>query len=357
MQMISKLLERLSAQDISAAVISDPLSINYLTGYYSDPHERHMFLFLFADREPLLFLPELDTLRARETVNFPVLGYADAENPWEKLQTHLSPNYNKIALEFDQLTLSKFRGLETIFSGHFVDITPILNQLRLVKTADEIKKLHFAGQLADKAMQIGWDAIARGKTETDIIASIEYEMKRLGYAMSFDTMVLTGSKAANPHGIPDNTLIEDKSLLLFDLGIAANGYMSDITRTVAVGPIDAFKKEIYQLCLEAQLTALSSIKPGMTAGEVDASARSIIEKAGYGQYFNHRLGHGIGMGLHEFPSISAGNDFVIEEGMCFSVEPGIYIPNQVGVRIEDCGVVTKNGFELFTHTPKELRHY
>ena len=130
-----------------------------------------------------------------------------------------------------------------------------------------------------------------------------------------------------------------------------------MTRTVAVGQPDQFKKDIYNICLEAQLTALDFIKPGVTASEVDAAARNVIEKAGYGEYFNHRLGHGIGMDVHEFPSIMEGNDMVIEEGMCFSVEPGIYIPEKVGVRIEDCGYVTKDGFEVFTHTPKELLYF
>ena len=130
--------------------------------------------------------------------------------------------------------------------------------------------------------------------------------------------------------------------------------LSDMTRTVAVGKPDQFKKDIYNLTLEAQQAAIDFIKPGVTAHEVDRAAREVIEKAGYGEYFNHRLGHGIGMDVHEFPSIMEGNDMVIEEGMCFSVEPGIYIPGKVGVRIEDCGVVTKDGFDLFTSTSKDL---
>ena len=183
-------------------------------------------------------------------------------------------------------------------------------------------------------------------------------MKKQGVEkMSFDTMVLTGNNAANPHGIPGTNKIENNSLLLFDLGTDMHGYASDMTRTVAVGKPDQFKKDIYELCLEAQLTAQEFIKPGVLASEVDAAARNVIEKAGYGEYFNHRLGHGIGMTCHEFPSIMEGNDMEIQEGMCFSVEPGIYIPGKVGVRIEDCGHVTKSGFEVFTHTPKELLYF
>ena len=223
---------------------------------------------------------------------------------------------------------------------------------------NEIQKMIVAGDYADKAVNIGFDNISLDVTETDIIAQIEFGMKKIGInQMSFETMVLTGNNAANPHGIPGTNRIENDSLLLFDLGVVSQGYVSDMTRTVAVGQPDQFKKDIYNICLEAQLTALDFIKPGVTASEVDAAARNVIEKAGYGEYFNHRLGHGLGMDVHEFPSIMEGNDLVIEEGMCFSVEPGIYIPEKVGVRIEDCGYVTKDGFEVFTHTPKELLYF
>ncbi|WP_161978975.1 M24 family metallopeptidase [Streptococcus sp. S784/96/1] len=358
MSKITDLIKRLETHDLYAAVLSDPVTINYLTGYFADPHERHMYLFLFADKSPLLFLPALDVTRAEQTVDFPVVGYQDSENPWEKIKAVLpKTDFPKVAVEFDNLNVTKFKGLQSVFSGDFSDLTPVVQQMRLIKSADEIEKMFFVGDLADKAVQLGFEAISLDKTETDIIAEIEFGMKRLGYGMSFETMVLTGDNAANPHGIPSNNRLEKDALLLFDLGISANGYMSDMTRTVAVGKPDQFKQDIYKLCLEAQLAALDFIKPGVTASEVDAAARSVIEKAGYGEYFNHRLGHGIGMDVHEFPSIMAGNDMIIQEGMCFSVEPGIYIPGKVGVRIEDCGHVTKSGFEVFTTTPKELLYY
>lgn len=358
MTKIELLQKSLEKQEIYAAVVSDPVTINYLTGFYSDPHERYMFLFLTADKEPLLFLPALDVARAENQLHFPVVGYVDSENPWQKIKAVLpKTDFSKVAVEFEHLNVTKFKGLESVYSADFCDLTPTINHMRLIKSADEIEKMHFAGQLADEAVNIGFQSISFEKTETDIVAEIGFEMKRKGYDMSFETMVLTGNNAANPHGIPGANLIENDALLLFDLGIAANGYMSDMTRTVAVGKPDQFKQDIYALCLEAQLAAQDFIKPGVTASEIDNAARSVIEKAGYGEYFNHRLGHGIGMSVHEFPSIMDGNDLVIEEGMCFSVEPGIYIPNKVGVRIEDCGVVTKNGYDVFTKTPKTLLHY
>ena len=269
----------------------------------------------------------------------------DSENPWQKIKAGLaSTDIPIIYAEFDNLNVTKFQGLQTVFEGRFENLTPFIHDMRVIlKSADEIQKMIVAGDYADKAVNIGFDNISLDVTETDIIAQIEFGMKKIGInQMSFETMVLTGNNAANPHGIPGTNRIENDSLLLFDLGVVSQGYVSDMTRTVAVGQPDQFKKDIYNICLEAQLTALDFIKPGVTASEVDAAARNVIEKAGYGKYFNHRLGHGIGMDVHEFPSIMEGNDLIIEEGMCFSVEPGIYIPEKVGVRIEDCGYVTKD---------------
>ena len=342
-----------------AAIISDPVTIHYLTGFYSDPHERQMFLFVFTDQEPLLFVPALEVERASSTVSFSVVGYVDSENPWNKIKASLPVKGVKtVAVEFDNLILTKYHGLKTVFEqADFTNLTPFIQRMRLIKSADEIQKMLVAGQYADKAVNIGFDNISLNKTETDIIAQIDFAIKQEGYEMSFETMVLTGNNAANPHGIPGANKIENNALLLFDLGCMVNGYASDMTRTVAFGQPDQFKKDIYHLTLEAQQAALDFIKPGVTAHEVDRAARQVIEKAGYGEYFNHRLGHGIGMDVHEFPSIMEGNDMVIEEGMCFSVEPGIYIPGKVGVRIEDCGYVTKNGFELFTETSKDLLYF
>ena len=173
--------------------------------------------------------------------------------------------------------------------------------------------------------------------------------------MSFDTIVQSGANAADPHGAPLKDLIKPNELCLFDLGVVSEGYMSDASRTVAFGKIDDRSKEIYDVCLEAQLAAQDAAKPGITAAELDKIARDVIDKAGYGQYFIHRLGHGIGQSDHEFPSIMEGNDLVLEPGMCFSIEPGIYVPGFSGVRIEDCVHITDTGCDPFTHTSKELR--
>lgn len=321
MSKLDRIRHFLNENKSGLAIVSDPVTVNYLTGFDCDPHERQMFLFVYENREPALFVPALEVARASSVLDFPVFGYVDSENPWQKIKAGLaSTDIPIIYAEFDNLNVTKFQGLQTVFEGRFENLTPFIHKMRVIKSADEIQKMIVAGDYADKAVNIGFDNISLDVTETDIIAQIEFGMKKIGInQMSFETMVLTGNNAANPHGIPGTNRIENDSLLLFDLGVVSQGYVSDMTRTVAVGQPDQFKKDIYNICLEAQLTALDFIKPGVTASEVDAAARNVIEKAGYGKYFNHRLGHGIGMDVHEFPSIMEGNDLIIEEGMCFSV--------------------------------------
>ncbi len=195
--------------------------------------------------------------------------------------------------------MTKYHGLKTVFeSAEFANLTPYVNRLRLIKSADEIQKMLVAGQYADKAVNIGFDNISLDNTETDIIAQIDFAIKREGYEMSFETMVLTGNNAANPHGIPGANK-SNNALLLFDLG-ACQWLCQRYDTDRCCRPAGSVQKDIYYLTLEAQQAALDFIKPGVTAHEVDRAARRVIEKAGYGEYFNHRLGHGIGMDVHEF---------------------------------------------------------
>ncbi|MDN6539129.1 MAG: Xaa-Pro peptidase family protein [Lactococcus sp.] len=359
MTKLQKITNYLNQQEWDMTFITNPTTVNYLTGFAMDPHERILGLMVFPDREPIMLTPELEVEKAKTHVSFDVIGYADSENPWEKIATKLKGYRVKtIAAEFDHLILSKSDGLKSVFNEvSFKNLTPLINQMRLFKTADEIQKMGVAGDYADKCFDIGFKFAASEKdlTEMDVVAKIEFEMKRQGISeMSFDTMVLTGARAANPHGVPEAVAIQQNKLLLFDLGVMSNGYASDASRTIAIGQPTDFDRKIYEITRQAQQAALDFVKPGVTAFEVDKVARDIITKAGYGDYFTHRTGHGIGMDVHEYPSIGGSEDITIEAGMCFSVEPGIYIPNQVGVRIEDCLYVTTTGAESLTHTAKDL---
>lgn len=362
MSKLKKIVEYLTIKNWDMTFITNPTTVNYLTGFAMDPHERIMGLMIFPDREPILFTPELEVEKARTYVDFDVVGYADSENPWVKIHAQLKrQSINTIAVEFDHLILSKSDGLKSVFNNiHFTNLSPYINQLRLIKSDDEIQKMIKAGQYADRCFDIGFEFAASKKhiTEMDVVAKIEFEMKRQGISeMSFETMVLTGARAANPHGVPEPFEIEHNKLLLFDLGVMSQGYASDASRTISIGQPSDFDRKIYDITRQAQQAAFEFVKPGVTAFEIDQVARDIITKAGYGEYFTHRTGHGIGMDVHEFPSIGGSEDITIEKGMCFSIEPGIYIPNQVGVRIEDCLYVTETGAKSFTQTSKDLLIY
>jgi len=227
----------------------------------------------------------------------------------------------------------------------------------MVKDEKELEIIREACALADFAIETGCAEIKEGKTELDVLAAIEYALKKKGVnEMSFSTMVLTGANAASPHGTPGMTKIKKGDLILFDLGVVWNGYCSDITRTVAFGDINDKQKEIYDTVLQAQLAAVETSKPGITCAEVDLTARRIIAEAGYGEYFPHRLGHGLGISVHEYPSLTETNSLLLEEGMVFTIEPGIYIPHYGGVRIEDNVYINELGkAEVLTTFPRELQ--
>lgn len=348
----------LQTENVDAVFINDPDNVAYFSGYESEPHERILALLVFKDAAPFLFVPALEKEDAlNSSWEYDVFGYLDHENPWKLIRQAVENRVSHLAtlaIEKDFLTVSRLEQLQLEFpEAAFSDVTHKIQGMKLIKTKDEIQKMIEAGKWADKALEIGFKAIKEGVQEQEIVAEIEYELKKMGIKnMSFETMVLTGDNAASPHGVPGNRRIQKNDLVLFDLGVVHDGYTSDVTRTVAFGEPNEKAKEIYQIVLKANEAALAAVKPGVTVGELDKIAREIITDAGYGEYFNHRLGHGLGRSVHEFPSIMEGNDLIVQEGMCFSIEPGIYVPGVAGVRIEDCLYVTADGCEVFTHTPK-----
>lgn len=358
---IQELTAWMLKEGIDVAYITNPNSIAYFSGFQSDPHERVLALIFSTTRDPFLFTPALEADTAKQSSwTYDVKGYLDTEDPWKVLSDEILSRYGKpavFAIEKAFFTLDRYERFSAYFpaTDFSKDATPMIQQMQLRKTEQEIQTLIEAGNWADVAFETGFAAVKEGATEEEIVAEIEYQLKRKGVShMSFDTTVLAGAHAASPHGAPDNTPVKSNELVLFDLGVVWKGYCSDATRTIAYQKPTKFQEEIYGIVLEAQLAAQQAVKPGITASELDTIAREVIESYGYGEAFNHRLGHGIGTSVHEFPSIVAGNDLVLEEGMCFSIEPGIYLPGKVGVRIEDCVYVTKEGCQSFTFTPKEL---
>jgi Xaa-Pro dipeptidase len=361
MNHLAQLQQWLADQNLDVAYISNPTNVAYFSGYFSDPEERVQALLVFPDAEPFYFGPQLSVEAVKKTGwTYGDYGYLDHEEPFAKIATQVKArcaNPKRWAIEKDDLPYGRYEFIlnqfpDATFPG---DASRFIEKAKLVKTPDEIAIMIEAGKEADFAFEVGFNALKTGRTEQEVVAEIEYALMKKGVMhMSFDTIVQAGVNAADPHGGPTTAKVQPNELVLFDLGTVHNAYMSDATRTVAFGKPDAKSLEIHKVCLEANLTAQAAVKPGIKASELDKIARDIITKAGYGEYFIHRLGHGIGTSTHEFPSIMEGNDMLLEPGMCFSIEPGIYIPGVAGVRIEDCIHVTENGCEPFTHTPKNL---
>lgn len=266
----------------------------------------------------------------------------------------------KVGFEADHVSYKDYKSLTKEGSDiEWVETQQIIETMRQVKDKSELEKLAKAESIGDLAFQkiipfieTHWKT---GLTENEIAFEIESIMRQNGASgLSFDTIVATGAKSALPHAEPSDDVIKKGDLVVMDFGCVYEGYCSDMTRTIAIGEVSEKQKEIYKIVLEAQKCALKDMKPGMTGQEIDALARDYIQSAGYGDYFGHSLGHSVGLEIHEEPRCSATSKTKIEPKMVVTVEPGIYIPNLGGVRIEDMVVMTETGIRNLTHSPKEL---
>ncbi len=350
--MFSK-IEKQFEQKIDAVWVSDPYNMRYLSGFRGTDG----FLFLTGNRKVLLTDSRYTTQAQEEAAGFEVLevntskGYGDF-----LLELLKETESQKLVFEDQHLIYGDFKRFEEKCPGIcWIPAGERLNSLRSVKTPEELEKIKKAEAVGDRVFARILSDIRPGVTELQIAAKIDYYMKEEGATgNSFDTIVASGLHSAMPHAIPSEKKIETGDFITMDFGCIYDGYCSDMTRTVVAGKANEKQKEIYKVVLEAQLAALDIIKAGLRGSEVDAVARGIIEKAGYGAYFGHGLGHSVGLFIHEEPRLSPKCHEILREGMIQTVEPGIYVPGFGGVRIEDLVVVTANGCENYTSSPKEL---
>jgi len=269
-------------------------------------------------------------------------------------------NNSKIAavgIEAAAMTVASKNELAGLLTGtDVVETDRVIEKLRAVKDESEIVCIRQAARIADQALDaVLRDVIKEGVSELDIAIELEYQMRRHGGDKpGFDTVVASGPRAAMAHGAPTDRKIRPGEPIVLDFGCCYRGYISDMTRTVFVGEPDAEMRKVYRVVLEAQLNACHNLRAGMTGKEADALARSIIERSGYGDRFGHGLGHGVGLEVHELPSLSPKNDSPLEPLSVVSVEPGIYLPQKGGVRIEDLVVLRPDGIENLTGSPKDL---
>ncbi|MFC0561630.1 M24 family metallopeptidase [Halalkalibacter alkalisediminis] len=262
----------------------------------------------------------------------------------------------KLGFEQSHLTYEAYQIYEKhIETASLIPVSDLVEGIRLIKDEKEIKMIQDAADIADAAFEHILTFIRPGITELAVSNELEFFMRNQGAASSsFDIIVASGYRSALPHGVASEKVIEKGELVTLDFGAYLKGYCSDITRTVAVGNVSEELKAIYNTVLEAQLLGMKGIKPGLTGKQADALTRDYITEKGYGDYFGHSTGHGLGMEVHEGPSLSMKSETILEPGMVVTVEPGIYISGVGGTRIEDDTLITKDGNKSFTHSTKQL---
>lgn len=264
-------------------------------------------------------------------------------------------------IESESITLKSYHNLVSKFNAKGISLvsddslSTKISNLRLIKSENEIKFLQEAQNITEKAFNEILNYIKPGESERNISIELERLLKIYGaFDASFDLITITGKKTSLPHGVPGDDIISDGDFFTMDIGSLYKGYHSDMTRTVAVKSCDEYKREIYNIVLNAQTTALEKVKSGIKASEIDKTARDIITEAGYGKNFGHATGHGVGLDIHENPAVSPKGDTILSENMVITVEPGIYLEKQFGVRIEDMVLVKENGYKNFATLSKEL---
>lgn len=357
------LLERaIEAAGLDGLVLNPGPSLRYLTGLSFHLMERPTVLLLRPGMQPLLVIPELERAKlAQAAISLQSVTYGDNPATWQAAFDvavgRLGIDHQKIGVEPGRLRFLELSYLQAAAQrAHFVSAEAVLSTMRIRKDSDEIASMRLAVRIAQEALTATLPAIRIGMSEKQIAAELVTNLLRAGSdpEMPFQPIVSGGPNSANPHAVPSSRPLQAGDLLVIDWGAAVNGYCADLTRTFAVGLVEEEFHRIHDLVHQANAAGRQCTAPGMRAGDVDLSARQVIEGGGYGPFFTHRTGHGLGMEDHEPPYIFTENDLILMEGMTFTVEPGIYLPGRGGVRIEDNVVVTSQGCESLSDLPREL---
>ena len=350
---IARLRAEMEKAGLDAVLLKSVTAIRYFSGFTSEDAS------VLVTRERAVLLTDFRyTIQAKAQSGdcCEIIEVSGAAHNETLKQVLADAHAETLGFEEDYVSFARYQAYEK-FGVRLVPFADTLALLRIKKSADEIESLAKAQAMADEAFSELLKVVRPGMTERRVAAELEYICAKLGSeGPSFETIVGSGPNGAMCHAVPGDRQLQEGDLVVVDFGCLYNGYHSDMTRTFAVGKVDPFAEEIYNIVLEAQTRALDALKPGITGKELDAIARDYITEKGYGDCFGHSLGHGFGLLIHEEPRASVTGDTVFEEGMTITVEPGIYIEGKFGVRIEDCCVVTKDGKRNFAHATKELQH-
>ena len=347
---LAKLRESLVEKGLDAILITNEYNRRYMTGFTGTAgvaivsHNDAVFITDFRYTEQAAEqVKDFRIVQQTGTIISEVASQAEAMN------------IKTLGFEKETLTYGMYELYNNALKADLMPVSGLIEKIRLIKTEQEINIIKVACEIADHAFTHILEFIKPGRTELEVSNELEFFMRKHGAAgSSFDIIVASGIRSALPHGVATNKVIEKGDFVTLDFGALYNGYISDITRTVAVGQPSEKLVEMYEVVLESQLLALEKVGPGMTGIEADAVARDYLKSKGYGEAFGHSTGHGIGLEVHEGPGLSFRSETVLEPGMTVTIEPGVYLPGIGGVRIEDDILITETGNEILTHSTKEL---
>ena len=342
----------LASRKLDCLVVTGLPNVRYLSGYTGS----NGIMLLWRSGAILFTDPRYEIQAAQETDCRVVV----ATGPLlpEVAKAARKRRFRRIGFERGRISYDSYETLRGA-AGAGVKLLPTagwIEQLRMVKSAAEIDAIRASVLLNSDAFERAVKKISKGMTETDLAAEIEYQMRLLGAQKpAFDTIVASGARTALCHAQPGSDPIRNDQLLLVDMGASLGGYASDMTRMLFPGRPGKKVKELYRAVLDAQLAGISAVRAGVTAGDVDSATRQVLESAGLGEAFVHSTGHGLGLEIHEAPRLGKKDATELAAGMAITIEPGVYIEGFGGIRIEDTVVVTANGCDILTTTPKELR--
>ncbi|AFM42253.1 Xaa-Pro aminopeptidase [Desulfosporosinus acidiphilus SJ4] len=349
MTRLERMRQRMREESIDTFVVLRPENGRYLSGFSGGEAS----LIITLDRSYLLTDFRYIEQAKEQSPDFEIVKTG---HDHFMMMAEMGLQSRRVGFEGDFITFADYEKLKQSFTqAQLISMPGLVTDLRSVKDDQEIPLIRQAVQIADKAFSEVLKSLEIGQTEEEVGLNLEFSMRRLGASGgSFEFIVASGIRGAMPHGTASPKKIKDGEFLTMDFGAIYRGYCSDITRTIFLGDPSEKQRELYALVLNAQRAGIAAVAPGRTGKEVDAAARKIIEEAGYGENFGHGLGHSVGLAIHEGPNFNQREERVLEPGMVLTVEPGIYIPDWGGIRIEDMVLVTEDGCEVLTQAPKEL---
>lgn len=349
---IELVMAKMKEEKLDYLLISDPLSIDYLLDYTNHPGERMYVLMLARNGQHKLFMNAL--FYVEDTMDIEIVWYTDTDDSVEIIKENMKKP-KTIGIDKNWPARFLLPLMEKLPNARYVVGSRCVDAIRMVKDINEQVLMMEASKINDTAIHEVIKLCAKGLSEIEVANQIPEIYQRLGASgNSFTPIVAYGKNGANPHHETDDTVLQPGDSIIIDMGCIYNGYCSDMTRTVFYQEVSEEAREVYHLVKRANIAAEAMIKPGVRLCDIDKVARDIISDAGYGAEFNHRLGHFIGKDVHEYGDVSQNFEIEIEEGMIFSIEPGVYLEGRFGVRIEDLVLVTSDGCQVLNSYPKEL---